>query len=160
MNDYMKKVLENPVLQLLLRMVVGIMFFYAAIGKIAEPATFAKEIANYNLLFENMINIMALTLPWIELVIGIFLIAGIRLKASSTIAGLLLIVFIVAVGSAMARNLDINCGCFGRMIQKVGWGKILENSLLLAASVLTFSFPIQKLSIEHLLIKQNGKHSS
>ena len=146
----MKKILNNPVLSLLARIIVGSVFIYAAIGKIADPAFFAKEIANYRMLPEFTLNIIALSMPWMELVVAVFLIAGIRLKANAVISGLLLAVFIFAVLSAMARGLNISCGCFSHKIVFVGWKKILENTGLLIACVYIFVYPVATLTVEHL----------
>jgi uncharacterized membrane protein YphA (DoxX/SURF4 family) len=79
-------------------------------------------------------------LPWLELISGMMLIFGIKLKANSIITGGLLIIFIIAVFSAMMRGLNINCGCFSNKITIVGWNKILENTgLLLLAIALYFT---------------------
>lgn len=149
----MKKILENSYLNLIVRLFLGVFFLLAAIGKAAEPALFAKEIANYAIVPEPMINLVALFLPWTELVVSIFLIFGIRLKSSAAITSILLIIFIIAVGSAMARGLDINCGCFSQKIQYVGWPKILENTGLLLLALYLFFFPAKKLTIENLVEK-------
>lgn len=152
----MNKVLEHPLFNLIIRLILGLIFIFAAVGKIAAPELFAKEINNYNLINFELTNLIALTLPWIELIIAIFLITGIRIKASSAIAAIMLIVFIFAVGSAMARNLDINCGCFGRTIQKVGWGKIFENTALLLGSIYLFIKPAQKLTLENMILNHKN----
>ncbi len=154
----MSKILNNPLFNLIIRLILGLIFFFAAVGKIADPALFAREINNYNLINFELTNLIALTLPWIELIISIFLITGIRIKASSLIAGMMLVVFIFAVASAMARNLDINCGCFGRTIQKVGWGKIFENTALLIGSIYLFFKPPQKLTLENIILNHKNNN--
>lgn len=149
----MKKILENSYLNLIVRIFLGVFFLLAALGKAAEPALFAKEIANYAIIPEPLINLVALFIPWTELVVSIFLIFGIRLKSSAAITAILLLIFIIAVGSAMARGLDINCGCFSQKIQYVGWPKILENTVLLLLSLYLFFFPVKKLTFENLVEK-------
>lgn len=149
----MKKLLENPVLSLIARLVVGIVFIYAAVGKILDPHFFAREINNYSLAPAFLINIFAITLPWIEFIAAVFLIAGLRLKASSILIGIMLIIFIVAVGIAIFRGLDINCGCFGKTVSKVGWKKILENSGLLILCIYIYFFPVQSLTVERFFTR-------
>lgn len=149
----MKKILENDYLNVVVRLFLGVFFLLAALGKAAEPALFAKEIANYAIIPEPLINLVALFIPWTELVVSIFLIFGIRLKSSSAITSILLIIFIAAVGSAMARGLDINCGCFSQKIQYVGWPKILENIGLLLLSLYLFFSPAKKFTVENLVEK-------
>lgn len=131
-----KVILSNKYLQFVARLFVGFVFIYAGIGKISEPQVFAKEIFNYHILPEYLINFVALILPWLELVVGIFLIAGVRVRASASIASFSMLIFIVAVLSAMFRGLDINCGCFADKVVMVGWKKVLEDIIILIAALL------------------------
>ncbi len=147
----MKKLLENQYLSLIARVLVSWIFIYAAIGKIADPQTFSKEISNYALFPMFLINISAIGLPWLELFTGILLLLGIRIKANSIITGGLLVVFIIAVLSAMFRGLNINCGCFSHKIVYVGWTKVLENTGLLLCTVYLFFYPMKQLSIERFI---------
>ncbi len=146
----MRNILTNKYLQLAARLFVGFIFLYAGLGKIVEPQTFAKEIANYHILPDFLINITALVLPWLEVIIGIFLIAGIRIRASATIASVSMLVFIIAVLSAMIRGLDINCGCFADKVVMVGWRKIIEDLIILIAALLPAIFTQNSFSLENL----------
>lgn len=118
--------------------------------KIFEPAKFANEIGNYKLLPEVILNFVALILPWIEVISGLLLIAGVRIKANSTIIASMLIIFIFGVASAMARGLSIKCGCSSSNAQVVGFPKILENLGLLILCVNLFFFPNNKFSLDFL----------
>lgn len=151
----MKKILENPILNLIARIVVGWVFIYAAVGKIADPADFANDIENYQLLPDFMINIIALTLPWIELVCGVFLITGIRIRANALLATMIFAVFNIAVFFAMAKGLNIDCGCFSDRASMVGWGKIGENMITLILSLYIFFFPVNKLTLERFAITEH-----
>jgi putative oxidoreductase len=151
-----RKILNNPILSLAARLILGIVFLFFAVGKITDPESFAKSIANYGIMPNFTINLMALTLPWMELLCGVFLIAGIRLRSSSLICGGLLIIFIIAVVVAMVEGLNINCGCSSEAAIKVGWPKILENTGLLIASIYIFFFPVKKITFEQLAMKESG----
>jgi len=48
------------------RLVMAGIFLYASIDKIAHPAAFAKDIYNYQILPDALINLTALLLPWLE----------------------------------------------------------------------------------------------
>jgi hypothetical protein len=87
-------------------------FIYASIDKIAHPAAFAKDVYNYQILPDALINLTALILPWLELFLGLCLLAGIWLPGAVLTANGLLLVFLAAFGFNMARGLDVNCGCF------------------------------------------------
>ncbi len=137
--DKFKKIINQPIFSIALRLLVGCVFIVAGIGKITDTNHFANEITNYNLLPIEPINIIALVMPWLELCSGLLLIFGVRLKANSVIISAMLIVFILAAFSAIARGLDINCGCFGKTTEKkLGWEKVFENLGLLTATLLIF----------------------
>ncbi len=149
----MKKILENPVINLIARLILGYIFIKASIVKIVDPASFANEIANYQIMFREGLNIIALILPWIEFLLAVTLILGIRLRASAILSSALMVVFLGAVLTAMARGLDISCGCFGPSSEKVGWGKIFENLSYLILSVYIWIYPLKDLTVERLFIK-------
>ncbi|MBU2622291.1 MAG: DoxX family membrane protein [Proteobacteria bacterium] len=94
------------------RIVLGIVFVYASYDKILHPAAFAKIIYNYRILPDELINLSALFLPWLELTIGSLLIIGVWLPGSVFISNILLIIFFCALMYNKARGLDISCGCF------------------------------------------------
>ena len=150
----MKKILENPVINLVARIILGVVLIAAASSKVVDPRAFANEIANYQVMFREGLNVMALILPWLEMLIGITLILGIRLKASAVIAAMLMTVFIAAVLSAMARGLDISCGCFGPNSEKVGWNKVLENTGLLILAIYIWLYPVKTLTVERFFSKK------
>lgn len=149
MRTIMKKILENPLVILISRLVVGFIFLTFGMSKIADPTQFAKEIGNYDLLPIFSLNIFALTLPWIEVAIGLMLIFGFRLKANALISAVLMFMFIIMVAIAWARGLDISCGCSSVNPQKVGLPKILENTGLMILSILIYLNPVKKLTLEN-----------
>ena len=146
----MKKILENPYLSLIIRIALGGLFVLWSIGKIADSALFAEEIVNYRMLSAPLVGIMAVTMPWIELVCGLFLIAGVRLKANSAIIGVMVVMFMIAISSAMARGLDIGCGCSTENAVKVGWPKLGFDLGMLLAALYIYFYPVKKFTLERL----------
>jgi len=104
--------ITHPLLISLLRVALGAVFIVASLDKIQNPEAFATTIANYRLLPYTVINGMAIVLPWLEVVTGILLILGVWIKASTIIVWGLLFAFSIAISQALARGLDISCGCF------------------------------------------------
>ncbi len=100
------------ILSIVARFILGGIFILAAIPKILDPASFAGVIYSYQLLPDMLINIVAVVLPWIEVVVGGFIIIGIWLPGTVLLYNLLLLTFICALIINTARGLDINCGCF------------------------------------------------
>ncbi|MBT8339514.1 MAG: DoxX family membrane protein [Desulfatitalea sp.] len=94
------------------RIFLGVVFIYAAWDKAIHPADFAQAVANYQILPMAWVNPIALFLPWLELVCGLALIFGMMVRGSTLIVGILIIIFIGALGSGIVRGLDIHCGCF------------------------------------------------
>lgn len=132
----MKKLLNNEYVLLICRMIVGLMFIVVGVGKIANPEEFAKEIANYQILPYLFVNITAIIVPWIELFAGILLLLGVQTKSSSIVIAVMTVVFTIAVIIAIAKGLNIECGCYSNIAsQQVGLPKVLENIGLL---ILTF----------------------
>jgi uncharacterized membrane protein YphA (DoxX/SURF4 family) len=91
---------------------LGAIFVAAAIPKILDPPAFAHMIYNYKLAPGWAINALAITLPWAELLAGLALIVGVWKREAAALIGLMLLAFIAAVGSNLARGHAIDCGCF------------------------------------------------
>jgi uncharacterized membrane protein YphA (DoxX/SURF4 family) len=112
---------------------IGLLFATAALAKLGDLHSFHEELHNFKILPVAVENLVAITLPWIELVAALALILGIRARSGALVAACLMAVFIVAVSVAMARGLDIECGCFGTADgTRVGFMKLLENSGMFA----------------------------
>ncbi len=119
-----RKFLDNDYLSLLLRLFVGVVFIYAAIDKIVNPAQFARIVYNYHLLPGSLINFFALLMPWVEVTCGVSLIIGVLSRGGVLLANLLTISFIMALGINLFRGVDIECGCF--TVSSKAKGGILE----------------------------------
>jgi uncharacterized membrane protein YphA (DoxX/SURF4 family) len=144
----MNNVLSNKYLLFLFRVIVGFVFIYAGILKISDPAGFSDAINNYKLLPLSFVNFFAITLPWIEVIAGLFLLFGISVKENSFIISVMLVVFILAIVISLGRGLNIECGCFGTSSgTKVGVIKLVENSILLIFSFLLTKFNSVYLSL-------------
>ncbi len=108
--------------------VTGLIFVVAALAKIGDTAAFAAQVHNFRLTPIALENLVAMILPWVELVAGTALILGARSRAAAWICAALMIVFTLAIGQAAARGLDFECGCFGKGdASTVGVTKLLEN---------------------------------
>lgn len=94
------------------RVYLGIVFIAASWYKIAQPHEFALSIATYDILPLGLVNLMAVLLPWIELLCGITLIGGLWTRASALCILAMMIMFIAAILVALARDLHMSCGCF------------------------------------------------
>jgi putative oxidoreductase len=129
----------KKIITLLLRWFLGLVFVYAAVGKITDPAGFAGQIDNYRILPWILVGIIAAILPWVELLCGLLLLTGQWLRGAALWVMAMNLVFIIAIASAMIRGLSIECGCFALQAQagQVGLARILEDVVfLLTAAVI------------------------
>jgi spermidine/putrescine-binding protein len=85
---------------------------YAGVPKVLHPDQFADIVLNYRILTGPLVNWVALTLPWLELIAGVLLILGAFTRAAAILATAMFATFTVALASAQIRHLDIACGCF------------------------------------------------
>jgi len=116
---------------------LGLLFLYAALAKIVDVPGMAREVHNFRMVPLWSENLIAMTLPWIELLAGLALVLGVSPRAGAWVAGALLLAFTAGVAVAMARGLDITCGCFGTSsVTRVGWGKLAENAGMLVLAAL------------------------
>ncbi len=104
--------LTHPITGLVARIVLGGVFIYASLDKIKHPELFAEAVYNYQLSPGVAVNLVALWLPWLELLSGGLLVLGVWVRGSTLILSGLMVVFLAALGINLARGLDIHCGCF------------------------------------------------
>ena len=96
----------------LCRLIVGGIFIYASLDKLAHPQAFAEVIHHYRLVPYFLLHPAALLLPMVEFVLGCAPVFDLGRRGAALIAAFLLVVFMAAIATALARNLDISCGCF------------------------------------------------
>ena len=99
-------------LPFIFRLILGIIFIYASYDKILDPIGFSKNIHNFHVTPIAVENLAALIIPWMELIIGVFLIFGLFLAGTTSILIALLIFFIILLTQAVFRGIDVHCGCF------------------------------------------------
>lgn len=141
--------LRHPLLHLALRLFLGGFFLYASLDKIADPAGFAKIVYQWQVLPPVPANVLAVTLPWVEALAGLLLIAGVWKREAAAVLGLLLVMFLLAAGSVLARGIDVeNCGCtsVAKKEEKswtsgVGFFLVTRNLLMLAGALVIVLVP-------------------
>ncbi|OGV40587.1 MAG: hypothetical protein A2X46_18995 [Lentisphaerae bacterium GWF2_57_35] len=120
----------------LCRLALAAVFIGASIPKIIQPHDFALAVFRYQMAPYELVNLVALILPWIELTAGIalLLIPKLRAAANLLIAGMLAF-FTVAISINLYRGIDIACGCFTVNAEAghMGWLNLARNIALLAA---------------------------
>jgi putative oxidoreductase len=129
----------HPTARRVAQIAAGLIFLAAALPKIADLSAFAGSVHNFHL--EAVVpmaatNLLAMTIPWVELVAGLALVSGVRPRAGAIVYTALLAVFTLGVAQAMARGLSFDCGCFGKSgAATIGAKKLVENLAMLALGV-------------------------
>jgi uncharacterized membrane protein YphA (DoxX/SURF4 family) len=132
----------RPLLFILIRIALGAIFIAAAAPKIWRPDEFADSINNYRILPYFLVNLSAITLPWVEMLFGLFLVLGFRVKAASLATTIMMVAFLAALISAYARGINIDCGCRIPLLTSketvIGWREFLRDAIFLAMSLLVY----------------------
>lgn len=146
LKDSLHSFLSSSWLQTVCRLILGGIFIYASLDKIANPPEFARIIANYAILPDYLVTLPALVLPWLELLAGLLLVAGIWKRSSAVLLSLLLLVFIMALGFNAWRGIDLNCGCFSTSAadKESALTLILRDVLILLPGLLIVFFGREK----------------
>jgi uncharacterized membrane protein YphA (DoxX/SURF4 family) len=122
---------RNRTALLVFRIVLGGLFVYAGFVKVFAPLDFAQDIRNYDLVGQAPSFIAAVVLPWLEILAGVALVAGIWKHGAALVISGLLVFFIALTVVTMIRGLDVDCGCFGAIDRKAGLSVILEDLAML-----------------------------
>ena len=104
---------SGKVVEIFLRLSVGGAFVFAGALKVAGPAAFVTAVENYHLVPRLLVHLVAVLLPWVEIVAGAAVLTGIWLRAAASLLSAMTLMFAAVIISALVRGLDISCGCFG-----------------------------------------------
>ena len=154
-RSILKNLLESSYGTLLSRLVLGGVFLLAGGSKALDPGSLAASIRSYGLnLPEWFVSLSAYSLPYLEILLGLYLLAGLFTKPSDWATNALMMLFIVALAQGAARGLEIDCGCFGAVAgNEVGslWLDALRDVGLLALGLHIALAPIGRFSVDAVL---------
>ncbi|UCD32405.1 MAG: DoxX family membrane protein [Desulfobacterales bacterium] len=123
MNKNLRDLFHNSWIEIALRWILGITFIYASYYKIMSPTDFAKIVYGYNLFPGVLINLIAIILPYVELISGLALLLGIYPRSAALIINGLLLAFIFILTINILRGYEFDCGCFST--KKAGSPKLM-----------------------------------
>lgn len=134
-NALFLKFFTHRYLALAFRLYIAGLFIYAGMYKINYTAEFAETIASYRMIPYWGVNLMAVILPWIELVCGILLAAGVRARSAALIIGSMMLVFTIGIAINLLRGSPISCGCFSTLEDPISWQTLVRDLIWLAMIV-------------------------
>jgi uncharacterized membrane protein YphA (DoxX/SURF4 family) len=100
-------------LTLAARLVLAAVWAWAGLAKIADADAAARAVRAYDLFPESLVKPIAWGLPFVELGLAVLLLVGLACRPAAWVSAVLFVAFIAMIGSAWARGLSIDCGCFG-----------------------------------------------
>jgi uncharacterized membrane protein YphA (DoxX/SURF4 family) len=140
----MDKLFQNKYFEIAGRLFLGGLLIYASIDKMANAPDFLKVIHNYKVLPVQLENPLAIFLPWLEFLTGLFIVIRKWTKSAWLLYSTMLVVFIIALSQAQIRGLDISCGCFSVAPSSTStvWLRIIEDIVMLFFSVNFYRFAV------------------
>ncbi|MBP9865352.1 MAG: DoxX family membrane protein [Candidatus Omnitrophica bacterium] len=138
------------------RLWLGGIFFTTGWIKAVEPyENFRGVLSQYGLLSQNLVPLAAHTVPWVELIMGLFLVLGYALPAAVMVSGLLSGTFVLLIGISLLTGaaLPAHCGCFGAMIDTSPVQMFVLDAVHLALAFLLLRYPSSFLSLDGLFLK-------
>jgi len=137
------------------RLVVGGIFIFAGIAKIGHIDSLIWEIEQYHMLPDLLSRIYGYILPYSEIIIGLFLLAGILLRLSASLAGLLTLSFTIAKISVIVRGISIGyCPCFGPFVPLLMVQSFVIDILVLLFVILIIIRPNTTLTLRKYISKK------
>ncbi len=112
------------------RLILGIVLIVAGALKVGHPITSKMAVQAYRIFPHEVAGWIGLTLPFVEIVLGVLLVLGLFTRLSALLGGLLMLAFVVGIAQAWARGLTIDCGCFG------GGGTVAANQTRYGTEIL------------------------
>lgn len=125
-------------------------FLVAWWTKIRDPGLFALQLAAYELLPIWLVRVVAASLPWLELGVALLLVSGTAARWAAAVAASLLVVFVLTGATAIARGLELSCGCFGEG-DPVGAWSLTRSGVLCVMAVYVLLVDRVPLGVEALL---------
>jgi uncharacterized membrane protein YphA (DoxX/SURF4 family) len=152
------RIITDKRVVLIIRLYLGVTLIYASLDKIANPDQFARIVYNYRILPEFLINVFAVTLPWVELITGLFLIFGIFIESASLLTSFLFVIFIIAISINLFRGIDLNCGCFSTdpAGKKEGANLLIRDFIYLFFGIMIFLFHKNFIALSSLFQKRTA----
>lgn len=137
------KLFRHPAVVLAARFALAALFLFASYDKILAPPAFAKVVYQWQVGGAIFSNLVAVMLPWVELILGLLLLAGIWTREAALVVAGLLLSFNLAAISVLARGIDVeNCGCTSvaapgpqSPFRGVGAFLLARNTVLFAAAL-------------------------
>jgi uncharacterized membrane protein YphA (DoxX/SURF4 family) len=155
-QNMLMALLTNAFVLTALRILLGVLFIYAAYDKILNPHHFAISIRAYKIIPPEYSNLFALMLAWSEMIAGVLIIVGLFTRQAASAIFIMLAMFIAAIVISLVRGLAIDCGCFkSDGGHSVDLNLLVRDIFLLMAAYLIIRFECGFLTLSRLFSRQH-----
>lgn len=149
----------RPWLGTVIRLVLGVVWIWAAAAKLSSPRPFVQAVRAYDVTPEWMSQAIGYGLPVLELCLGIVLILGVAVRIVAIASGVLFVVFLLAIIQAAIRGIEVQCGCFGDGGTTTGGTAytldiLRDLALVLLAAFLVY-WPATRISIDEFVARND-----
>lgn len=103
----------GPWISTVARLGLAAVWLIAGGAKVGDLAASGRAVNAYQLMPYDVAKVIGAALPFLEIALGLLLLAGLAVRLGAGISAVLLVVFIAGIVSAASRGLAIDCGCFG-----------------------------------------------
>jgi putative oxidoreductase len=148
LNNTFQKLLRNHWIKLVARLLLGSIFIYASYHKILAPDEFAKIVYGYDLFPSETINLIAIIIPFVELISGMALIIGIYTRPAAIILIGMLTAFVIAISINIIRGHEFDCGCFSSDTSQAvnsAWQTLGRDMIFMMLGIYIFAYGQEKL---------------
>jgi len=121
------------------RLGIGCIFLWSSLPKIRQPYDFLSSVYNYELVGPKLGVLVAMTLPWLELLVGVCLVGGIFVSGALLASIGMSAMFTFVIASALYRGLEISCGCFSTSeIGVISYTTLIRTFMILLFSIAVY----------------------
>lgn len=141
----------KQILLMLVRLVVGGLFIFSGLIKVNDPVgtsikleeyfdVFSFDIAPFFVYLKDISLPLAVVLVVLEVVLGVMLILGVRLRLTVILLSLMILFFTFLTFYSAYFNKVTDCGCFGDAIKLTPWQSFYKDVFLLVLIAILFFF--------------------
>lgn len=158
-KDYINNVFYGNSVTFIFRLFCGLLFIYSGYFKILDLDNFAKIIMMYDIIPEIFVPYCAIIIAFLEMVLGILLLIGFRIRAASFVTILLTFLFTVLIGINVVRGKNFDCGCFELSYfgikEEIGIPLMLRDLVIIALMAVVFYAKKHLFSLDNRIEKED-----
>jgi len=148
--------MQNAYLHLALRLFLGATFIVSSVSKLPMQTRFVDVVKEYHMLPDSLAYAYGAALPWLELLIGVYLLLGVLLRTNALATLLIAATFMVANIGAIAQGKE-QCGtCFGEAFPLAAPAALALDCIIIAAAavLLVYGYREQKFSVKEFFVRR------